>query len=543
MNKTHATRLELLDEKDRVLSTFAVKDGITLLGRSPAAHVRVPGEGVGGIHVAIRLGRDKGPVVMDLGGPTKLRVNGKETIEEEIGGEQALLEIGTGRLRLRRTDPRLDLRKQPWKPVSDDPEKGPLVLRVRLYVRGAPVEVLNSRTEIRLPSRLGLPSDAKFAWIQGSSGNASSKMKGFAQIPRAWVGLGGRAEGAGPGKLEDWASPVLLEANQISRIFAGPYVAEILLSRGARAIAAAKADPFPRELRKPLAASLGSILLVFALWMLLFGTPQAEVEEPYPVYARIQNIPIEKIPDPEPDGSPQAGGGAGSESRDTTAPLAGAAASAPSKLALSITGGLKSLVGSVLSQAKVSSAVIAESGVGQAAPAVSTRTSGTLAAVGAGATGVAGAAKLGKLAIAGSGKGFSGGSGAGLGTGSGNGIGTGVGDGIGKGSFRIIEEESFVEGGLDKDVIAAVIRNNLAQIKYCYERQLVAEPDLFGKVVARWNINAAGRVEGALVKQTTLSSAPVEQCILTKISGWKFPEPKNGTKVTVTYPFLLKSTR
>jgi hypothetical protein len=322
-----------------------------------------------------------------------------------------------------------------------------------------------------------------------------------------------------------------------------------MVSKGQMIIGAARPDPLPKEFRKPLAVSALSVILVFLLWIAFMSKPEPKVEEPYNLYARIQNIPVEKIPDPEPSNEPSAGGGAGSDTQQTTSPTPGAPAAAaqPSKLAAALTGGLKSLVGSVLSQSKATSAVVSDNPVagaqgsaGPSAPQV-----GKLAAVGAqsGAAAVAGAAKIGKLALAGSGKGFGGGSGTGLGGGYGAGIGTGVGNGIGKSGFRVIEEESIVDGGLDKSVIAAVIQNNLGQIKYCYERQLVAEPELFGKVVMTWQIIGSGAVESPNVKQTTLNSPPVEQCMAMKIAGWKFPQPKNGSKVTVTYPFLFKSTK
>lgn len=141
--------------------------------------------------------------------------------------------------------------------------------------------------------------------------------------------------------------------------------------------------------------------------------------------------------------------------------------------------------------------------------------------------------------------------------GSGQGIGTagiGAGKGIaqlgqglsagktGSGGVGLIEEESEVIGGLDREVIAQYIKSQLGQILYCYERQLSANPELYGKVAVKFTISGNGLVESQAINQTTLKSVPVEGCILSKISKWKFPEPKGGTKVVVTYPFLFKST-
>jgi len=133
-----------------------------------------------------------------------------------------------------------------------------------------------------------------------------------------------------------------------------------------------------------------------------------------------------------------------------------------------------------------------------------------------------------------------GGVGGGKGTsGLGNGLAAGK---TGSGGVGLIEEESEVSGGLDREIIAQYIKTQLGQILYCYERQLSANPDLYGKVAVKFTISGTGQVESQLIGDTTLKNQPVEGCILNKVSKWKFPEPKGGTKVVVTYPFLFKST-
>ncbi|MBC7419651.1 MAG: AgmX/PglI C-terminal domain-containing protein [Bdellovibrio sp.] len=133
---------------------------------------------------------------------------------------------------------------------------------------------------------------------------------------------------------------------------------------------------------------------------------------------------------------------------------------------------------------------------------------------------------------------------AGVGGGKGtNTLGGGLGQGkTGSGGVGLIEEESEVTGGLDRDVIAQYIKTQLGQILYCYERQLSASPDLYGKVAVKFTIAGTGQVETQTINDTTLKNSSVEGCILSKVARWKFPEPKGGTKVLVTYPFLFKST-
>jgi len=99
-----------------------------------------------------------------------------------------------------------------------------------------------------------------------------------------------------------------------------------------------------------------------------------------------------------------------------------------------------------------------------------------------------------------------------------------------------------IAGALSKDEIKRVIVANLNQIKYCYQRQLMKDPSLKGRVTVRFGISARGTVFLARVKSTTLNSPPVERCITRGIRLWRFPKPRGGGIVYVVYPFVFKST-
>lgn len=122
-------------------------------------------------------------------------------------------------------------------------------------------------------------------------------------------------------------------------------------------------------------------------------------------------------------------------------------------------------------------------------------------------------------------------------------LGGGLGAGkTGSGGVGLIEDESEVTGGLDREVIANYIKTQLGQILYCYERQLSATPNLYGKVAVKFTISGTGQVEAQGISETELKSPPVEGCILNRVAKWKFPAPNGGTKVMVTYPFMFKAT-
>lgn len=134
----------------------------------------------------------------------------------------------------------------------------------------------------------------------------------------------------------------------------------------------------------------------------------------------------------------------------------------------------------------------------------------------------------------------------GVGTkGAGGGLG-GYGDvalssGTGKGVGSInIHNEMVLEGGLDKNVIAATIQKYLNQVRACYELGLARKSDLQGKVAVNFIINPKGQINKAKISDTTLKDIAVEKCITNKMRAWKFPKPKGGVNVDVNYPFILR---
>jgi len=112
---------------------------------------------------------------------------------------------------------------------------------------------------------------------------------------------------------------------------------------------------------------------------------------------------------------------------------------------------------------------------------------------------------------------------------------------VGQGDIGLLHKESEVSGGLDREVIAKYIQSQKGKILFCYERQLSANPGLFGKVSVKFQIAAGGDVETYNILETTLANESVESCLLHLISQWRFPKPAGGVKVLVSYPFVFKS--
>ena len=99
----------------------------------------------------------------------------------------------------------------------------------------------------------------------------------------------------------------------------------------------------------------------------------------------------------------------------------------------------------------------------------------------------------------------------------------------------------IILGALDKSLIDAVIKRNMSQIRYCYQRELTKNPDLKGKIIVKFVIAANGSVSKASIKSSSMGSKAVESCITGRFRRFKFPEPKGGGIVIVSYPFIFSS--
>jgi hypothetical protein len=101
--------------------------------------------------------------------------------------------------------------------------------------------------------------------------------------------------------------------------------------------------------------------------------------------------------------------------------------------------------------------------------------------------------------------------------------------------------DPIILGALDKATIDAEIKSHLAQIRFCYQRELNKQPGLAGKLTVKFVIAADGTVSSGSTRSTTLNNVTVESCVLAVIRRMEFPPPDGGGIVIVSYPFVFKS--
>ena len=135
------------------------------------------------------------------------------------------------------------------------------------------------------------------------------------------------------------------------------------------------------------------------------------------------------------------------------------------------------------------------------------------------------------------------------GTGSvGTGYGTeGIGTGTGKRGVKgaILGKPNITMGsgkteGLSRDQVLKAMQPYLGKIQSCYERSLLSDPNLSGRIEFEWNIAPSGAVRSVDIKKNSVAGGEqLGECVTGVIKGIKFPTATNGQETVpdVGFPF------
>jgi len=479
--------------KHRKILRIKPDRGLFVIGSSREADLRIRGDGVQGCHAALRY-RKPHWYICDISG-SELKVDGKPVIEARID-EKAAIEIGPHRIELFAKERDTEIFK------DDTIASGAALHQVVIRLRGRVVE-----TKL-------LGATEPFIYSDGES---------------------------------DRVLPAPRDGKWVKTQIGNRVVQQRLV--GAQEIVAGEALRLDQDLRKPFITAFAVFLFMVTTIFLL--SPKGEEKPPevaldkksMDIIFNAKAVQKKRIEARKVVRSAKARAGGTSEQATrvatNTMPEESTAPKVSDKASAAVTSlrkaGLANLVGKIAKRANRQGVLVAAQGVspdtkgaGRAFYSTGTATTG-----GGGSAAKAGPTyRLGGIAT----KGRAGGVGNvkdGTALAGGN---------VGSGDIvAMVDEETVIEGGLDRDVIAEVIRRNLGQIRYCYERQLSSNPDLYGKVLVKFTIGANGDVIEQRIDSSTLKSAMVEGCIMRRMAAWKFPEPKGGTLVRVSYPFLFKA--
>ncbi|MFN7453407.1 MAG: AgmX/PglI C-terminal domain-containing protein [Pseudobdellovibrionaceae bacterium] len=151
----------------------------------------------------------------------------------------------------------------------------------------------------------------------------------------------------------------------------------------------------------------------------------------------------------------------------------------------------------------------------------------------------------GKLVAAGSGPIKTGGKGIGSGTAYGT-QGLGAGGAGTRGVAGAIVGQPVLAGsggkteGLTRQQVMSIVQKHLGEIQHCYEKSLLGNPGLAGRMEFEWDIESTGTVSAVRVKRSTVNGGDsLGECVKSVFSKMKFPTAKNGQSTTpnIGFPF------
>jgi pSer/pThr/pTyr-binding forkhead associated (FHA) protein len=94
--------------------------------------------------------------------------------------------------------------------------------------------------------------------------------------------------------------------------------------------------------------------------------------------------------------------------------------------------------------------------------------------------------------------------------------------------------------GLSREQVMSVLKQYMGEVQHCYERNLLANPDLAGRIDFEWDIAPSGKVTDVRVKRSTVNNGDgLVECVRKVFAGMPFPKAKNGmiTTPTIGFPF------
>lgn len=98
--------------------------------------------------------------------------------------------------------------------------------------------------------------------------------------------------------------------------------------------------------------------------------------------------------------------------------------------------------------------------------------------------------------------------------------------------------DSTVSGTLPAEVVQRIVRQNYGRFRMCYETGLRGNPNLSGRVTARFVIGREGAVANVANGGSDLPDSGVVSCVVQAFYGLSFPAPANGV-VRVSYPIMF----
>ncbi|MDR2694150.1 MAG: AgmX/PglI C-terminal domain-containing protein [Chitinispirillales bacterium] len=113
-----------------------------------------------------------------------------------------------------------------------------------------------------------------------------------------------------------------------------------------------------------------------------------------------------------------------------------------------------------------------------------------------------------------------------------------------KGELRVSSPDFLrggsLTGGRSRASIQRVIMQNMAALRYAYNRRLREKTGLCGKITVKFAIDEFGKAVLAQVVESTMNDSSLEHTVISRIKSWSFERlDKPGDVTEVTYPFVF----
>ena len=94
---------------------------------------------------------------------------------------------------------------------------------------------------------------------------------------------------------------------------------------------------------------------------------------------------------------------------------------------------------------------------------------------------------------------------------------------------------------VDSKTVATVVHAHAGEVQACFDRALMEQPDLHGRLSVRAAVDADGQVlEVSLFGPAMAGGGRLQECVLAAFRRWIFPPPQGAAKGSVTYAFRFE---
>jgi len=113
-----------------------------------------------------------------------------------------------------------------------------------------------------------------------------------------------------------------------------------------------------------------------------------------------------------------------------------------------------------------------------------------------------------------------------------------------KGELRVSNPDFLkggaLTGGRSRASIQRVISQNMAALRFAYNKRLREKPGLTGKITVKFAIDESGKVIFANKVESTMGDPELESTVISRLKSWNFERiDKPGDVTEITYPFVF----